>query len=336
VIREPPAIDLPPFGPSAGLRPDLKHLAARDLREGGRWSVLQRLKNDGIHALAAASLAAFPRLPPSLLRALGRGLGWLVWASAHRLRRAAAQNIAHAFPDLAAAERARFVRRVYLGLGGLLGDTVAALHAKRQPPPLPFLPGSRAVLEDALAEGRGVVFASAHLGPWEEVAASLVAAGFPLTVVAREPYDPRFATLYARLRERRGVRTIYRGAAGAGIGLVRVLRRGELLGVPMDLASRVTSIEAPFLGRPARTAVGPARLAIRTGAVVVVGTAAPMPGTSRLGLSFCRIESSTDEHELTRRINVALGDRIRRLPELWPWMHDRWRTAERGSDAASI
>ena len=156
---------------------------------------------------------------------------------------------------------------------------------------------ARALIDEALREGRGVVFASAHLGPWERVAASLVAAGFPLTTIARESYDPRFTRLYERLRGSRGVRVVWRspapdarrnargdhraGEMAATVGIVRTLRRGGVLGVPMDLRSRVPSCETPFLGHAATTPVGPARIALRTGAAVVVGTVAPLRGLAR-------------------------------------------------------
>jgi KDO2-lipid IV(A) lauroyltransferase len=212
---------------------------------------------------------------------------------------------------------------VYGELGMLLGDAVATLDPRRPIEPLSFLPGSRECLDEAVAEGRGVVFASAHLGPWERVAASLVAAGVPLTVVAREPYDPRLRRIYERLRAARGVRAVYRGEGGASTSLLRVLRRGGVLGIPMDLASRVPHVLVPFLGVPAPTPVGPARIAVRTRAAVVVGTVAPLPDGS-LGLAFAKIPSCDCEVELTRRINAELSTRIRTLPAMWPWMHQRW------------
>jgi KDO2-lipid IV(A) lauroyltransferase len=258
-----------------------------------------------------------------VLRALGRGLGLLVWLCAPSLRRTALSNVTRALPEVAPSERSAFVRRVYRSLGVLLGEVAFTLDPRRPIEPLTFLPGSRECLDDAVAEGRGVVFASAHLGPWERVAASLVDAGVPLTVVAREPYDPRFARVYERLREARGVRTVYRGRPGAAIALVRVLRGGGVLGIPMDLASRVPSTMVRFLGLAAPTAIGPARLAIRTGAAVVVGTAAPRADGS-LGIAVARIPPSACERELTERINDELGARIRGMPHMWPWMHPRW------------
>lgn len=296
-----------------------------DVREGGRWSFAQRVKNDALYGIVVVSLALASRLPPRVARAAGRALGFVAWALFGRLRRLAEENVARALPEVEPSARAAFVRRAYRALGNLLGETVATLNPRRPVEPLPFLPGSRACLDAAIAEGRGVVFASAHLGPWERVAVSLVKAGVPLTVVAREPYDPRLGAVYRRLRENRGVVTVYRGASGAGVALVRTLRRGHVLGIPMDLASRVPSLDVPFLGSPASTPRGPARLALRTGAAVVVGTVAP-DGHGGLGLSFVRIpiREGATEHDLLQAINAELSARIRALPEAWPWMHPRW------------
>jgi KDO2-lipid IV(A) lauroyltransferase len=283
---------------------------ARDIRNGQSWSLFQRAKNDAIYLVAVAALAVASRFPASVARAAGRAIGFLAWLLFPSARRVAIANVRATLDT----DAPHFVRRVYTSLGERLGDAVVALRAP--PAPLPFLAGAREVLEEAIAEGNGVVFASAHLGPWEHVAASLVAHGIPLTVVAREPYDPRFARVYDRVR--RNVPTVYRGASGAGVALVRVLRRGRVLGIPMDLASRVESVTVPFLDRPARTPVGPARLALRTGAAVVVGTATPE------GLHFEGVARTDDELVLTARINAALSARIRAWPEAWLWMHNRW------------
>jgi KDO2-lipid IV(A) lauroyltransferase len=309
----------------------LAHAKGGDVREGGRWSFGQRLKNDALFVLVSGVLLVTRHLPGGMLGALGRALGLLAWGAAPGLRRLARDNVQRALPELDAAQRAALVRRTYGQLGTLLGETAAALDHRRPVDPLPLLPGSRECLAEAVAEGRGVVFASAHLGPWERVAASLVAAGFPLTVVAREPYDPRLSRVYERLRADRGVCAVYRGRPGAATRMVRVLRAGGILGIPMDLRTRAASIDVPFFGVPAPTPVGPARLALRTGAAVVVGTVAPDPsgGPGAIAISFVRLATAqatgTDVTDLSARINAELSARIRALPDQWPWMHRRWR-----------
>jgi KDO2-lipid IV(A) lauroyltransferase len=309
-----------------------------DVREGGRWTLAQRVKNDALFLLASAAIAATSRLPPRALRAIGVALGRLAPANLPSARRLAESNLALALPELEASARRALVGRTYRTLGGYLGDAIAMLDPAQLVVPLAFEDGAREVLDAAIAEQHGVVFASAHLGPWERVAATLVACEVPFTAVAREAYDPRLTKLYDRLRGGRGLPTIYRGGRGAAAALLRTLRRGQVLGIPMDLASRVPSIEVPFLGRPAPTPVGPARLALRTGAAVVVGVPIPTDRSSLparagepLALAITRIDTSDldaspeGERVLTTRINDALSARIRAFPEAWVWMHPRWR-----------
>ena len=296
--------------------------ARRDLRLGGRWSALQAVKNHAIWAAVRLGLAAARPLRSATLRGFGRALGALVgWLVA----RVAARNVGVALPHLPFAERAALARRALANLGGHLGELVAVLGGA----PVAALDvddEAVRVLEEARAEGRGVLFASAHLGPWERVAAALVRRGVPLVALARESYDPRLTRVYDALRARLGVRAIYRGSPGAAVRIVRVLRGGDVLGVPMDLRTRAPSARVPFLGADAPTVIGPARIALRTGAAVVVGTVARVDG--RLVVTATRVSTEGLEGDpvcaLTRRMNDELSRRILALPDEWPWVHDRW------------
>ncbi len=309
------------------MHPVSEVLALRDVREGGEWTPSQRAKNDAIYALAVLALTAARPLPRRAAAALGRGLGRLLHGVLRRERAIALANLKLAYPRLSRSEREALARAAFVTLGGLLGETVAALHGGFEP--LPFPEASRRLLSEALAEGRGVVLPSAHLGPWERLAATLVAHDVPLTTMVRASYDPRFDALTARLRGGSGVETIPRGAPAAPARILRALRRGRVLGAPMDLASRVPSAPVPFLGQPARTAVGPARIALRTGAPVVVCTV-ERTEAGALAVTATRLDRTGAGAEpeealaLTARINAELGRRIRTAPEMWPWMHRRF------------
>jgi KDO2-lipid IV(A) lauroyltransferase len=295
-------------------------MTTADVREGGRWSPAQRVKNDVIFAAAALALHATRLAPPTWLRAAGRGLGRLLHLVLRGERRRALANVARALPALAPPARAELVARTFVELGGTLAETTAALW--RPAPPLPFAEADRAVLRAALAEGRGVVLPSAHLGPWERVASTLVDAGFPLTTLVRESYDRRFDAWMERLRGRAGVATIPRGGPGAASKIVRALRRGGVLGAPMDLRSRVPSAVVPFFGVPAPTAIGPARIAHRRGAPIVVASTERRDGV--LALTCTRVALAEDPERTTEAINAELTRRIATAPELWPWMHPRF------------
>jgi KDO2-lipid IV(A) lauroyltransferase len=309
----------------------------------------RRAKNLAIYLAVRGALALVRPLPARALRAAGRVVGYLAYAVLPGARRIAFANVARAFPAKDDAARRALVRQNYRALGENLGDAVAMLGGRDAGADrvLRIDAASAAVLAHALSEGRGVLLASAHLGPWERVAASLVRHGVPLTAIVRAPYDSRFAPMFARLRGGARVPVIERGEPGASARIVRTLRAGRVLGVPMDLASRVPSIDALFLGSPAPTPVGPARIALRMRAPVVVATAAPARGphgeddsTADLRIEISRI--LTDDvaqasfpadraaRILTQRINDELARRIERLPAQWVWMHPRWGPVCRG------
>lgn len=271
------------------------------------------------------------RLPRSWLVRLGRGLGLL----AHRLlasaRRQARNNVALCFPEWSPRERADFVRENFLTLGENLADTVALLDAREPADRTLEVPEtSERVLREALSLGKGVVYLTAHLGPWERMAALLSARGFPISTVARESYDPRFNRLYDRLRLSRGVEALYRGHETAPIAIVRALRRNRVVGFPVDLPGRIPTVPVMLLGRASALPIGPARLALRTGAPVVVGT--PAPGVDgKLHVVIEHLATSdlapgeAGEAALAQRMADALSERIRALPRHWIWLHPSFR-----------
>ncbi len=310
-----------------------ENLVARDRREGGGWTRGQTLKNALIAAMVRAAAALLVPLPRAALRAMGKAIGLLAWIALPRERRTTRENLSRALAPRTPSWRD--VLRPYVTLGAHLGDAMASLDARTELEALAVEEASLALLERLQVAGaarrRGVVFASAHLGPWERVAATLISRGVPMTVLAREPYDPRLSWIYERLRGARGVPAIYRGQAGAAMRIVRTLRSGGVLGVPMDLRSRVPSVDVPFLGGVAPVPVGPARIALRTGSAVVVGTVSP--DASHLGgLRITCTEILTSdlradaegERALTERLAAELTRRILALPGEWVWMHERF------------
>jgi KDO2-lipid IV(A) lauroyltransferase len=291
------------------------------------WSRRQRWKNDVIFAVARAAVQFGLTVPKSWLPGLGAAVGSLSLALFRDAKRMTLQNLELVRPELGPAERGELAREIFRALGRNLADTVALLDPTEAPGrTLGITRESRHVLDAALAEGRGLVFATCHLGPWERMAALLAALGYPITTLARESYDPRFQELiYKRLRTSRNIETIHRGAPGAAFAIVRALQRGRVLGFLVDLPDRKRRLEpVAWLGRPSRIAPGPARLALRTGAPLVVGTPAPVPGGG-LTVHLTRLATTDlaegDVAALSQRIADELSNRIRALPTHWPWMH---------------
>jgi Kdo2-lipid IVA lauroyltransferase/acyltransferase len=295
-----------------GVEPAEARSGGFDLREGGTWSRRQRWKNDLIWVLARGALRLVRALPAGALRAACVAAACAAWAGSGRMRRRVRASLA---AGLGRAPVSREVRRVFARAGETLADTLALLDAAEPAGrTLRLEDESRRVFAAALAEGRGVVFVTAHLGPWERMAALLAAEGFPVAAVARQSYDPRFTELYERVRAPRGVRSIYRGASAAR-RVIRELRRGGAVGFLADLPGRSPSREATLFGRRRALSAGPASLAAATGAAVVVGTPQrAADGVLEVQVRRLEADGCADAHEL---LAIELGRRIAAEPEAW-------------------
>lgn len=287
---------------------------SRDLRSGGRWTPLQSAKNALIRSAIRILIAIADRLPEAWLVSLGSAAGRVAARLLPSRREVVERNLAR----IVEAEATPALARSCFENAGR--NLALCLLARR--------PGVRVldrvhvcqtaldVLDGALATGKGVVFVSAHLGPFEWVAAAIAELGYRASVVVRESYDPALDPIVDAHRLARGLDVIHRGDRQAGARIVRALRRGRALGVLPDLGGRVESVEAEFLATRVRVPVGPARLAHRTGAAIVVGTLEPIdPGRHRLRLE--RLAAAGDELRTTQRIMSCLEAAIRRAPEQW-------------------
>lgn len=294
----------------------------RDLRLGATWSPRQRLKNDLLYTLIRAALAVTARLPRPLVAWICRALGAVAWLVLGRERALVRARLEAGLGAPASAAR---VRAAFRRAGATLADTLALLDPReRASRTLTLAPGAAATFREALDAGRGVVFVSAHLGPWERLAALCGEEGFPVATVARESYDPRLTALYDRLRAPRGVRSLYRGRPGAATAIVRELRAGRAVGFLVDLPARVPCARTRLFGAEADVPLGAARIALARGAAVVVGTCAPgSPGSRTAVVRITRVDTAdlvrgaAGEQALVDRLARELDARIAADAEGW-------------------
>jgi KDO2-lipid IV(A) lauroyltransferase len=184
-------------------------------------------------------------------------------------------------------------------------------------------------LDLAAASGRGVIFVSAHMGATEVAAALAVLRGFQVAAVMEE-VRPRWLMETALIsRERMGVTLLT--PSGAGISLVRRLRRGGMAAFVIDAGlDRPDTLPVTFFGRETRFPEGPARLARLTGAPVVFGAAVRIPhGRYRAVIHpplYQDSESNAETaiHTLTQEIARTFEDFVRPYPSQWYAFRDMW------------
>jgi KDO2-lipid IV(A) lauroyltransferase len=122
-------------------------------------------------------------------------------------------------------------------------------------------------LREAAARGKGVLVVTAHLGNWEVGGAVIAALGYRLNAVALPQSSQKLDRLFNEQRASRGIHVLPLGHAAFGI--VRCLKRGEIVALLGDRNFTHQSERYDFFGAPAPLPRGPAWLAAQTGAPLV-------------------------------------------------------------------
>ena len=267
-------------------RAGMKH--RRPLSRGKRWRGPQRFKNDLLYLLMRIGAVALQHLP---LRGFIRLVGC---ASPYIFRREARRAEAQLRRTLPNLDAPKVTRRMFVHFAESLWELT---RFRQSVPPLYGAP--RKVVEEALAEGKGAIVISGHVGNWEMLGQAVAAAGFPVTTIATPFYDPRLTRWMNEWRTQLGLKILWR-EGNSGKAILRVLRQNELMGFLIDQNTKTAGDYVPFFGRPAFTPTIPAAISLRTGAPVI----------------FCW------HQRLTERLEAV----IRQAPEQWVWMHRRWRS----------
>jgi len=275
--------------------------------------------------------AAAARLPAPVALAVGRRLGDLTALALPRRRRVALANVAQAFPELSVTERRRVARRGWQHLGMTVIELARLLGRPLQATLGEMTLDGLEHLQIAMAEHRGALMLSAHLGNWEYLSAAAHLTGYPLSIVVRPLASPALDAVAARMRLKTGVELIDK--RGALRPVLEALRRRRMVGVLLDQnAARRESVFVPFFGHVASTSRSLALLSIRTGAPIVpIFTAREAPGRHRVVIEPPLPRPTVNDPEqaiveMTARCNQIIEAAIRKTPEQWLWAHDRWRT----------
>jgi KDO2-lipid IV(A) lauroyltransferase len=280
-------------------------------------------------------------LPMTTVRAGGRFIGRLAYFATPRHRRIALENMVWAFPGRPAREGRRLVRAAFAHFGGLLFELIKFGTLSEDEMLAATEPEGEERARQAYAQGRGVLFFTGHFGYWEIHAITHALRMRPISALARPLDNVLLDSMLEQIRTRTGNAVIPR--QGAVRRMLRELASGRGLAILIDQHLHSSdAIYVTFFGRPAATTSALAALALRTGAPVIPVFALPLPdGRYRLvyepPVTPPRADTPDAVREFTQRCTDVLEMYVRRHPELWLWMHRRWRDqpAADAADAAT-
>ncbi|WP_090250692.1 LpxL/LpxP family Kdo(2)-lipid IV(A) lauroyl/palmitoleoyl acyltransferase [Ectothiorhodospira marina] len=276
--------------------------------------------------VGVALLWALVRLLPwRWLVRLGEGVGRLLHPLARERRRIAETNIRLCFPELDEKARQRLVKDHFRAMGAALFETPFGWWATdEQLASLEHVEGLEH-LQEALAQGKGVLLLSAHFTSLE-ICGRLILRHQPLAAMYRANQNPVVEYFFRRNRERHCTRAIRRDQAKE---VIRTLRQGEVVWYAPDQAFKTrASVMVPFFGQLAATNPATSRLARITGAPVMPFFGYRLPGNQGYRLVIHPpledFPGETPEADATR-INQVIEQAIREAPEQYFWTHRRFK-----------
>jgi KDO2-lipid IV(A) lauroyltransferase len=287
-----------------------------------------------VHRLEYAALRAFNGLLSLLdIRSASRAAGSfaeLGYAPLGIRRGVTERQIAAAFPEWSAEKVEATARESYRNLGRVAIEATRVSRGGPQDVLALFGPSPGwAIVEAAMAKGKGVIFVAGHLGNWELSGAYVAARGVPVHPIARGMSNPLSDAYFRRTRERLGMHIMHDQEAVRRVP--RVLRDGQTVGFLSDQATvGLASTFVPFFGRPAKTPRGAAVFALRGDYPVLLIQAVRQPD-GRYEFIAEQIpvvrtgDRERDVDEVMHRFSEALERWVRKYPGQYFWQHRRWK-----------
>ena len=281
-------------------------------------------------AFARAVILSLERTPRPVAEKLGLLYANLLDALVPRLRRTADRNLSFAYPERDAGWRSRTIDQVYRSIGMLLVAFARfpRIHAANVHEWISY--DGLEHYQRAKQRGKGVLFATAHLGNWELSAFAHALLTEPMNVVVRPLDNPLIDDLVETRRALSGNTLLSKRDFARSI--LQALRDNQSVGILVDQnASPDNGAFVPFFGKLVCANLTFAKLAARSGAAVIPGFAVWDQKARRYVLRFYpEVEMTGDAAEDTARIQAAVELAIRESPGEWLWIHRRWKTRPPG------
>ena len=269
-------------------------------------------------------------LPVKIARLLGRYFGSIGFLFGGKVKATTIKNLTTAFPEKSWREIYKAAQNVFANVSGNFAEFVHIGKLTKNNADAWVNAYGLEKLDRVFEKGKGAIVLTAHFGNWEMVGAYLRVLGYEGVTIVRKIYFDKYDKYLRGLRSVYKMSTIYRDESPKK--MLYVLKKNKVLGMLAD--QDIDSIEGVFVnffGRPAYTPTAPVRLAI--------ASSAPLVPCFMLWdgnkYSFfvddpIYIDKTKDKEEAltiyTQQWSSVLESYVRKYPDQWVWMHERWKT----------
>jgi|TARA_R110000796_G_scaffold4300_2_gene16568 Kdo2-lipid IVA lauroyltransferase/acyltransferase len=286
-------------------------------------------------AIVVGFLKLFSSLPFAWAQRLGALLGWIGWKLPNRSLEVVRINLRHCMPELSEAERESLVGRTMMDTGRSFAESACAwMWSPQKTVALVKEVEGLEVLQAALAEGKGLVCITSHLGNWEVLNHWYCSQCSPV-IFYRPPKLKAVDELLQRQRAQLGNRVAPSTREGI-ISVMREVRKGGAVGIPADPEPALKSgVFVPFFGVPALTSKFVPNLLKGNDARAVFLHCIRLPDHSGFKVIVEAAPEalySSDAEEAVASMSSTIEQYVRRWPSQYMWSMKRFRKRPAGEE----
>ncbi len=289
------------------------------------------MANALIYRLLTAFITFLGFIPPAAARFCADVLAVLWFNLDIRHQKVVLTNLENVYKDeLSRVERYMLAKKIYKNFTYTIFEAARVMRLPRKK--VKGLIEFRGIENHtkARAKGKGILVLTCHLGNWELILAGAAMVSQEIATVYRKLDFPPLERFVQETRKRFGALLI--PTRGAAKQVKQVLQRGGLVGLLMDQnVDWYQGAFVNFMGRLTCASNGMAKLALDTGAPVISAFMVKEDGRNILEIGpeiplFRSGDRTRDLEENTQNYNAVMESIIRRYPDQWFWMHNRWKT----------
>jgi KDO2-lipid IV(A) lauroyltransferase len=272
-------------------------------------------------------------LPERATFKLSEKLGSLFMFFSTRYRRRIRKNLQIAFGSSCDVQQVQnLTGKVAKNLGCIFAETLLSSTKKKDTILDKISVHGTENLDNALSCGKGVMAVSAHLGNFSLLGVKMLSAGYPFTMLVKESKYPGMARASREIQKKQGGQFIYVDPWSKALRhIMSSLRNNEVVCLLADENKKHSETVVEFFGHPAPTAIGPAMLSLRTGALVVpifIVRHADLSHTIFIEPHLTPVLTgniSEDIFTITAAYTQVIEHYVRKYPDQWFWVNRRWK-----------
>jgi KDO2-lipid IV(A) lauroyltransferase len=293
------------------------------------------LENQLGYLLFRLWVAGVNRLPLESLASYGEGLGTLALSLLRKRRKIALGNLHLAFgKEKSPEEIERICHTSFRNIGKDMLEISSCFNFEEGYLKTFVELEGKEYLDDALKKGNGAIALTAHLGNFPLMNVRLVNEGYPVSLVARDPENPKVAKMITSYRDSIGIESIPDKPRMTCVSKsLKALKQNRILLLQIDQNAPATECWVDFFGYLVPTFKGPVILSLRTGAPILPMFIIRNPDSSHKLIIYPPFQLNITGHveqDITSNIaglTKVVETTIREYPEQWWWIHRRFKRA---------